>query len=148
MKFPASFLVNTISLLVKRSLLLWLHIKILKVKWFSFSFQYIEWYTATWRYKMSQLVLKNISLFHCSHLWNICQCSKRDFISLLGHVISSMKLFQRETNTLHWIKSNFSLFQFQSPVICFTGNWMSEAWRQERLSGMVLTWIHLSSWTI
>ena len=28
---------------------------------------------AAWRYEISLLVLKNISLIHCAHLWNIFQ---------------------------------------------------------------------------
>ena len=41
-----------------------------------------------WRYKISLLVLKNISLVRCAHLWNIFQREKRNFISASGPVIS------------------------------------------------------------
>ena len=38
----------------------------------------------------SSRVEKNISLFRCPHSWNIFQHSKRNFVSLHGHVISSI----------------------------------------------------------
>ena len=49
-------------------------------------------YMATWRYKISLQVLKNISLVCCAHSWNIFQHSKRNFVSSSGHVISSISL--------------------------------------------------------
>ena len=45
---------------------------------------------AAWRYEISLLVLKNISLVRCTHSWNIFQHSKRNFVSPSGHVISSI----------------------------------------------------------
>ena len=45
---------------------------------------------AAWRYEISLLVLKNISLVRCAHSWNIFQHSKRNFVSPRGHVISSI----------------------------------------------------------
>ena len=47
---------------------------------------------AAWRYEISLLVLKNISLIRYAHSWNIVQHSKRNFVSPLGHVISSFDL--------------------------------------------------------
>ena len=38
----------------------------------------------------SSRVDKNISLIHWAHSWNIFQQSKRNFVSLQGHVISSI----------------------------------------------------------
>ena len=49
---------------------------------------------ATWRYKISLQVLKNISLICCAHSSNIFQHSKRNFVSLSGHVISSISLIR------------------------------------------------------
>ena len=46
------------------------------------------------RYEISLLVLKNISLVCCAHSWNIFQHSKRNFVSLRGHVISSISFVQ------------------------------------------------------
>ena len=44
-----------------------------------------------WRCEISLLVLKkNISLVRCAHLWNVFQHSKRNFVPLRGHVISSI----------------------------------------------------------
>ena len=54
---------------------------------------------AAWRYEISLLVLKNISLVRCAHSWNIFQHSKRNFVSPRGHVISSIYLpFRSEEN--------------------------------------------------
>ena len=41
-------------------------------------------------WNFSSRVEKNISLVHCAHSWNIFQHLKRNFISLGGHVISSI----------------------------------------------------------
>jgi len=43
-----------------------------------------------WRYKISLLMSKNVSLICCADLWNIFQHSKRNFVSLHNHVISSI----------------------------------------------------------
>ena len=48
-----------------------------------------------WRYEISLLVLKNISLVRCAHSWNIFQHSKRNFVSPRGHVISSIYYIDR-----------------------------------------------------
>ena len=45
---------------------------------------------AAWRYEISLLVMKNISLVRFGHSRNIFQHSKRNFVSPSGHVISSM----------------------------------------------------------
>ena len=45
-----------------------------------------------WRYEISLLVLKNISLVRCAHSRNIFQHSKRNFVSPRGHVIYSIFL--------------------------------------------------------
>ena len=47
---------------------------------------------ATWRYEISLLVFKNISLVRCTHAWNILQHSKRNFVSPRGHAVSSIHL--------------------------------------------------------
>ena len=39
---------------------------------------------------LSSCVKKNFSLVCCAHSWNIFQHSKRNFVSLHGHVISSI----------------------------------------------------------
>ena len=43
---------------------------------------------AAWRYEISLLMLKNISLVRYAHSWNIVQHSKGNFVSPRGHVIS------------------------------------------------------------
>ena len=45
--------------------------------------------------------VENISLVRCTHSWNIFQHSKRNFVSLHGHVISSIN---------PWFKFYFLLF--------------------------------------
>ena len=47
-------------------------------------------HVVAWRYEISLLMLKNISLVRCAHSLNIFQHSKRNFVSPRGHVISSM----------------------------------------------------------
>ena len=57
------------------------------------SFPTKTWYLHTWRYhcyKISLLVLKNISLARYTHSWNVFEHSKRNFVFLRGHVISSI----------------------------------------------------------
>ena len=49
---------------------------------------------AAWRYKISPLVLKNMSLVCCAHWWNIFQHSKRNSVSLRGNVMSSVSFLQ------------------------------------------------------
>ena len=51
------------------------------------------------------LCWKNISLFRCTHLWNIFQRSKRNFVSLRGHVIST--ICEIMLNWLHNLKRRF-----------------------------------------
>ena len=48
---------------------------------------------AAWRYQISLLVLKNISLVRCAHSCKIFQHEKRIFVSLRGHVKSSMFVY-------------------------------------------------------
>ena len=56
---------------------------------------------ATWRYQISLPLLKNISLVRYAHvLLNIFQHFKRNFLSLCGHVISS--IYQRLLSFLGW----------------------------------------------
>ena len=43
-----------------------------------------------WRYEISPRVLKNISQVNAAKEWNIFQHSKRNFVSLPSHVISSV----------------------------------------------------------
>ena len=43
-----------------------------------------------WKYKIFLPMLKSISLIQCAHLWNVLQHSKRNFVSLHDHVISSI----------------------------------------------------------
>ena len=45
------------------------------------------------------LCWRNISLIRCTHLWNILQPSKRNFISPCGHVISSIYLISNKSFT-------------------------------------------------
>ena len=45
---------------------------------------------AAWRYEISLLMLKNISLICYAHSGNIAQHSKRNFVSPRGHLISSI----------------------------------------------------------
>ena len=45
---------------------------------------------ATWRYKTALLMLKNISLVPIAYSCNILQSSKRNFVSLHSHIISSI----------------------------------------------------------
>ena len=49
---------------------------------------YTENYMATWRHKISLLVLKSISLVSCAHWWNALL--KEKFSILRGHVIFSI----------------------------------------------------------
>ena len=49
---------------------------------------------AAWRYKISPLVLKNISLVCCAHWWNIFLHLKINFVSLRDHVMSSVSFLQ------------------------------------------------------
>ena len=59
--------------------------------WCLYNKQNITWpLSFNWKYKISPLVLKNISLVCCAHSWNIFQHSKRNFISLRCNVISSI----------------------------------------------------------
>jgi len=51
--------------------------------------------TLAWRYEISFLVLKNISLVCCAHSWNILQHSKINFVSLHGHVINILYIIQK-----------------------------------------------------
>ena len=75
----------------------------------------IEHYTAAWRYEISLLVLKNISLVCCTHLWNIFQHSKRNFVSPRGHVMSSI------------ILSFKPMELFTTCAGCFPVSWTSRA---------------------
>ena len=61
-----------------------------EVVWNFIGVYIIMHYMVAWRYKISLLVLKNISLVHCTHSWNIIHNSKRNFISPHRHVISSI----------------------------------------------------------
>ena len=81
-----------ISSHVKRSLLLWLNIKIAPCNAFCKIIYYFI-----------DLVLKNISLVRCAHSWNILQLSKRNFVSPRDHVISSMVVLLVQTPLKSWI---------------------------------------------
>ena len=60
-----------------------------EVVWNFIGVYIIMHYMVAWRYEISLLVLKNISLVHCTHSWDIIHNSKRNFISPHRHVISS-----------------------------------------------------------
>ena len=45
------------------------------------------------RDEISPIMLKNISPVCCARSWNIFQHSKRNFVSLCGHVISSISFW-------------------------------------------------------
>ena len=81
---------------VNRSPLLWLHNKLSLSLWnwnvlvFHWCLYNKQHYMVAWRYEISTLVLKIISLVCCTHLWNIFEHSKRNFVSPCSHVISSI----------------------------------------------------------
>ena len=87
---------NMLSSHMKISLLLWLHNKLhisdQKMLWY-FIGVYIINRTLHGHLEIpnfSSCVKKNISLVCCAHSWNIFQHSKRNFVSLHCHVISSI----------------------------------------------------------
>ena len=120
MKYQVSFCAKTwyiftcendmLSAHVKISLLLWLHNKsglshqkpitvkwLMVVHWCLYKKDNITWLLGDAKFLF--LCWRNISLIRCTHLWNILQPSKRNFISPCGHVISSIYLISNKSFT-------------------------------------------------
>ena len=109
---------------------------------------------------------KNVSLIRCAHSWNIFQHSKRNFVSLRCHVISSICLvlvlfpFGHISLFDNNITSNFLFFFPGSPsghsmitsaVLCLLVSWLLNSLRENLLCNMSILGrliVNLSLWAV
>ena len=70
----------------------------------------------------------NISLIRCTHSWNIFQHSKRNFVSLCGHVISSMPFMEGFSILSSLPPGHFSF----APILSFHPPCWNFQWRLHR----------------
>jgi len=94
-----------------------------KVKWFK-----IEHYMATWRHKISPLVLKNVSFVCCTHSWNIFEHLKINFV--FCNILYVFFQKKKTTSTLHLSKFT-GIF---TPVRVTVERWHLELWSKMKNS--------------
>ena len=80
----------------------------LVVHWLLYNKIIIEHYIAAWRYEISLRVLKNISRVSAANEWDIFSTLEEKFVSLCGHLISSISYDVRRL--MIWATHNHTLF--------------------------------------